>query len=82
MIGKPSPGRRSPDRDRLGNTKRRKPWIGDGRRREPVKGQYFIFYIFYMFCYVLYYFIIVIIFDVSSWVLSINHVFTNNPGGV
>jgi len=42
MIGRPSPGRRSSGRgtNRLGNARRRKPWFGDGRRREPVKANF------------------------------------------
>jgi hypothetical protein len=45
MTGKTSPGRKGSDRktSRLENTRRRKPWIGDGRRREPVKGKYISF---------------------------------------
>jgi len=35
-----------------------------------------------MFYYILHYFIYCDISDVSSWVQSIFHVFTNNPGGV
>jgi len=45
MIEKPPTGRKSLDIEtsRLENTRRRKPWIGGGRRREPVKEQFYIY---------------------------------------